>query len=69
MDKEHLKGVASQVTGKAKEFIGHATGDTKLVAEGKFDQAKGAAHNVLGDAKDAGRNVVDSLRKVTSSGK
>jgi uncharacterized protein YjbJ (UPF0337 family) len=31
--------------------------DRELQAEGKFDKAKGAARNAVGDAKDAVRNA------------
>jgi uncharacterized protein YjbJ (UPF0337 family) len=30
-----------------------------MQAEGKLDKAKGAAHNVAGDAKDAARDAAD----------
>jgi uncharacterized protein YjbJ (UPF0337 family) len=36
------------------------TGDTKMQAEGKLDLAKGAAHNVAGDVKDAARDAADN---------
>jgi uncharacterized protein YjbJ (UPF0337 family) len=36
---------------------GKVTGDKELQAEGKFDKAKGAAHNGAGDVKDAFRNA------------
>jgi uncharacterized protein YjbJ (UPF0337 family) len=36
------------------------TGDTKMQAEGKVDKAKGSAHNVAGDVKDAGRDATDN---------
>jgi uncharacterized protein YjbJ (UPF0337 family) len=36
------------------------TGDTKMQAEGKLDKAKGAAHNVAGDVKDAARDATDN---------
>jgi uncharacterized protein YjbJ (UPF0337 family) len=53
MDKEHVKGAADNVVGKAKEAVGHAVGSKKLETKGKADQAKGAAHNAAGDVKDA----------------
>jgi uncharacterized protein YjbJ (UPF0337 family) len=53
MDKEHLKGAADKVSGATKEAVGKATGNKKLEAEGKYDKAKGEAHDKLGDAKDA----------------
>ena len=62
MDKEHVKGAADKVVGKTKEVAGHVTGDRKLEDEGKVDQAKGAIHNKVGDAKDAGKEAIDSVR-------
>ncbi len=55
MDKEHVKGAVDNAVGKTKEAAGHAVGNKKLKAEGKIDQAKGAAHNAAGDVKDATR--------------
>jgi uncharacterized protein YjbJ (UPF0337 family) len=57
MDKEHLKGASDKVKGAVKDTVGKATGDTKMQAEGKLDKAKGSAHNVAGDAKDAARDA------------
>lgn len=68
MDKEHVKGVADDVKGKAKEAVGHVFGDRKLEQEGKIDQAKGVAHKVAGDVKDAGRNAIDSVKHASSEG-
>jgi uncharacterized protein YjbJ (UPF0337 family) len=66
MDKEHVKGAADKVVGKIKEVAGHVTGDKKLETEGKIDQAKGAIHDKVGDAKDAGRQAIDSVRNSSS---
>ena len=57
MDREHVKGAADKVKGAVKETAGKLTGDEKLQAEGKMDKAKGAAHNVGGDLKDAARDA------------
>ena len=57
MDKEHLKGAYDKTKGAVKDTIGKMTGDTKTEAEGKLDKAKGSAHNVAGDIKDAARNA------------
>jgi uncharacterized protein YjbJ (UPF0337 family) len=59
MDREHVKGAADKVKGAIKDTAGKVTGDKQLQSEGKFDKAKGAAHNALGDAKDAIRKAVD----------
>ncbi len=53
MDREHLKGTADKAKGAIKDAAGKVTGDKKLESEGKFDKAKGSAHNVAGDLKDA----------------
>jgi uncharacterized protein YjbJ (UPF0337 family) len=65
MDKEHVKGAADTVVGKAKEVVGHVTGNKKLETEGKIDQVKGALHNAVGDAKDAGKNAIDSIKNAS----
>jgi uncharacterized protein YjbJ (UPF0337 family) len=63
MDREHVKGTADKVKGAVKDTVGKLTGDEKLQAEGKLDKAKGAAHNVAGDVKDAVRDATKSARK------
>ena len=66
MDKEHVKGAVDKAIGKSKEAVGHVTGDKKLETQGKVDQAKGAIHNKVGDAKDAGKEAIDSVRNAPS---
>ncbi len=53
MDREHVRGTADKVKGEIKDTAGKVTGDKKLETEGKFDKAKGSAHKVAGDLKDA----------------
>ncbi|MDQ1125328.1 MULTISPECIES: CsbD family protein [Microbacterium] len=53
---DKIKNAAQDITGKAKEAIGKATDNDKLVAEGKADQTKA-------DAKKAGENVKDAFKK------
>ncbi|RBY86246.1 CsbD family protein [Blastococcus sp. TF02A-26] len=50
MDK--MKNKAEELTGKAKETTGDATGDRDLQAEGKADQT-------TGNLKQAGEKVKD----------
>jgi uncharacterized protein YjbJ (UPF0337 family) len=59
MDKEHVKGAADKAKGAIKEGAGKLTGDKKLESEGKIDKAKGSAHKVAGDVKDAARDAMD----------
>jgi uncharacterized protein YjbJ (UPF0337 family) len=66
MNEQHAKGAADKVAGNIKEFAGRVTGNKKLETEGKVDQAKGAIHNAAGDAKDAGKKAIDSLKKSPS---
>ena len=53
MDKDRVKGSATQAKGKIKEVAGKVTGDAKLKSEGKADQAKGKIQNAIGGLKDA----------------
>jgi uncharacterized protein YjbJ (UPF0337 family) len=53
MDKDRVKGSATNMGGKAKDAAGKMTGDTKLQGEGKMDQAKGKVQNAAGGIKDA----------------
>jgi uncharacterized protein YjbJ (UPF0337 family) len=57
MDREHVKGAADKVKGAIEDTAGKLTGDKKLQTEGKIDKAKGEAHNVAGDVKDAVRDL------------
>jgi len=53
MDKDRMKGSATNMGGKVKEGAGKVTGDQKFQAEGKGDQAKGKIRNAVGGIKDA----------------
>ena len=48
-----MKGATDKVKGAIKDTAGQITGDKELQVEGKLDTAKGSAHNVAGDVKDA----------------
>lgn len=63
MDREHVKGFAEKTKGAIKEGAGRLSGDKEMQAEGKIDKAKGSAHNVAGDVKDAARDAADALKK------
>jgi uncharacterized protein YjbJ (UPF0337 family) len=66
MDKEHVKGAADKIAGKTKEVAGHVTGNNELETKGKVDQLKGSAHSAAGDAKDAGKAAIDSVKNAPS---
>jgi uncharacterized protein YjbJ (UPF0337 family) len=53
MDKDRMKGSATNMGGKAKEAAGNLTGDSKLKGEGKMDQGNGKVQNAIGGIKDA----------------
>jgi uncharacterized protein YjbJ (UPF0337 family) len=57
MDREHVKGAADKAKGAIKGTAGRLMGDKKLQSEGKFDKAKGSAHNLAGDVKDMARDA------------
>ncbi|MDF2507306.1 MAG: ral stress protein CsbD [Microbacterium sp.] len=54
--EDKIKAAAEKVAGKAKETVGKVTGDDKLVAEGKTEQAKG-------EIRDTAENVKDAFKK------
>lgn len=49
---DKAKNTAEKLVGQVKETVGDATGDEKLQAEGKKDQAKGSVKNAAEDVKD-----------------
>ncbi|TQK18515.1 CsbD-like protein [Microbacterium sp. SLBN-154] len=53
---DKIKNAAQEIAGKAKEAIGNATDNDKLVAEGKADQSKA-------NIKQAGEDVKDAFKK------
>jgi uncharacterized protein YjbJ (UPF0337 family) len=53
VDEDRVKGAATRTGGKMKQAAGDLTGDSKVQTEGKMDQAKGKAQNVMGSVKDA----------------
>jgi uncharacterized protein YjbJ (UPF0337 family) len=52
---DKAKNAIEDVSGKAKEAVGSATGDQSTENEGKGDQAKS-------DLKDAGEKVKDAFK-------
>lgn len=60
MDKDRIKGSATQAKGAVKETVGKATGDAKLKSEGAADKAAGKVQNAVGGMKDALRDATKS---------
>ncbi len=52
MDKDRIEGAAKQAKGSVKDAAGKVTGDTKLQAEGKLQ-------NAVGGLKDKAREALD----------
>ncbi len=52
---DKIKNAAEDLQGKAKEAVGHATGDSELENQGKGDQVKS-------DLKGAGEKVKDAIK-------
>ncbi|GGV37534.1 CsbD family protein [Streptomyces spectabilis] len=48
--------------GKAKEMVGKATGNDRMEAEGKTDQAKAKMREAADEARERAQGVRDSLR-------
>jgi uncharacterized protein YjbJ (UPF0337 family) len=63
VDKEHVKGAADKAKGAVKDSAGKMMGDKSLQAEGKMDKAKGEAHRIAGDVKDAVRKAAKDATK------
>lgn len=55
-NKDQIEGRGAETGGKLKDAAGGLTGDSKLQAEGKMDQAKGKVQKTFGDVKDDLRN-------------
>ncbi len=60
---DKIKGLTNEAVGKAKQGIGHATGDGKLQAEGKGQELKGNVQKAVGDAKTAAKHEIDAAAK------
>ncbi len=61
-DHDRVEGAAKNLGGNIKEGAGKLTGDSKLQAEGKADQAKGKMQNAVGGAKDTVRDAFDGKK-------
>ena len=56
-DKDRIEGSAKNMGGKLKEGVGNLTGDSKMQAEGKGDQAEGKIQNAVGGIKDKAKEI------------
>ncbi|MGH1588631.1 CsbD family protein [Methylobacterium phyllosphaerae] len=58
---DKLKGLANEAVGNVKQAAGKATGNDKLVAEGKAQELKGEAQKTVGDVKDGAKTLADTI--------
>jgi len=59
---DKLSAGLDKLKGKAEEAVGKATGDEKLVAEGRADQIKGEAKHAAAEVKDAAHDVGEHIK-------
>ena len=59
---DKLKGLANEAVGNVKQGLGNATGNDKLVAEGKAQELKGETQKTVGDVKDGASNLADKVK-------
>jgi uncharacterized protein YjbJ (UPF0337 family) len=59
MNKDQVRGRATQAKGDLKEAAGKMVGNQKLQGEGLIDQAKGKTQAGYGDAKEKLKGAID----------
>lgn len=63
MNNTHISSKTNELKGKAKEEIGHLTGNGSMESEGVAEQVKSKIQGAVADAKDGIKKVVDNLLK------
>jgi uncharacterized protein YjbJ (UPF0337 family) len=58
MHKDEAKGAAKDIKGSAKEGLGKAMGDQRMVDEGAAERVEGKVQKGVGSLKDAARDVL-----------
>ncbi|MER6307201.1 CsbD family protein [Streptomyces sp. NPDC001739] len=59
------KGAKDKLKGKAKQATGKITGDDRLKAEGRMEEAKGKAKDTMDDAGENIRGTKESIKRRT----
>jgi uncharacterized protein YjbJ (UPF0337 family) len=67
MNKDQVAGKITQAVGKVEQSVGESVGSQKLANRGVVNQAKGAAKETWGDAKDAAKQIHESHKKTASA--
>jgi uncharacterized protein YjbJ (UPF0337 family) len=63
MDENRLTGSTRNLGGKIEEKAGNLVGDAKTQAQGKLDQAAGAAQDLYGQTADAAGETAGAFEK------
>ena len=70
MNQDQIEGTATDLTGKVKEALGNATGDTQTQNAGVADQLSGKVQKTIGDTRETVANaaapLADKARKFAS---
>jgi uncharacterized protein YjbJ (UPF0337 family) len=62
MNKDHVKGTAKDIVGKAQQKAGELTGSDKQQVKGLKNQAEGKIQKGVGDVKDAFNDAKDKSK-------
>jgi uncharacterized protein YjbJ (UPF0337 family) len=57
-----MQGIARETRGRAQQKVGEAVGDSKMQADGLYNQAAGTAQQMWGQAHDATGQVTSAIR-------
>lgn len=59
MNKDQVKGRATEAKGNVKEAAGKLVGNERLQGEGMVDKAEGKTQRAYGDAKEKVKDAID----------
>jgi uncharacterized protein YjbJ (UPF0337 family) len=59
---DELRGAARELGGRVQETVGEAVGDTKMQAEGRYNQTVGRVQRAVGQAHDAADQFTGIVR-------
>ena len=59
---ENLQGTVREMSGRVQRKAGEAVGDTKMQADGLYNQAAGTAQQMWGQAQDATDQMSGAIR-------
>ena len=67
MDKDEIKGKATEAKGYIKDKAGEIMNDPDLEAEGEVEKLEGKAQQTWGKAKDTARDVAEDVEDEVKS--